>query len=310
MDPATATAIGLGAAQMGGSLVSDYYNRKYGREMYNLQRQHQLEDWHRANKYNSPVQQMQRLREAGLNPNLVYGKGGGNVPATMIRTPDAPEGQFNNPVEGIPQIYAATKMNAAALDRVQKEIENMELEGKYIDAKTAKTLGDVRLANAIHNDLVKRYHLDNNIKEAIYTTMLDKNERDKIKAADDHNLALKKQITEDLNQLYIKARTEQTYEQKKQTIQQIKNLQQLFDKIGTEIDLNKSELYLREHYNMSWDDPFIYRKLLTAPLDSVQKEINAFEKKNPYEQRQQLYLNKSKKFKTSIEKKHYKKYKK
>lgn len=37
----------------------------------------QLAAWHMQNEYNSPVQQMARLKEAGLNPMLVYG--GGNV---------------------------------------------------------------------------------------------------------------------------------------------------------------------------------------------------------------------------------------
>lgn len=31
--------------------------------------------WQNSNEYNSPVQQMQRLAQAGLNPNLVYGSG-------------------------------------------------------------------------------------------------------------------------------------------------------------------------------------------------------------------------------------------
>lgn len=34
-----------------------------------------LEQWNRENAYNSPEQQMERLRAAGLNPNLVYGNG-------------------------------------------------------------------------------------------------------------------------------------------------------------------------------------------------------------------------------------------
>lgn len=31
--------------------------------------------WQNSNEYNSPIQQMQRLAQAGLNPNLVYGSG-------------------------------------------------------------------------------------------------------------------------------------------------------------------------------------------------------------------------------------------
>ena len=39
-------------------------NRKFAEKMWNLQ-----------NEYNSPTQQMQRLKAAGLNPHLVYGNG-------------------------------------------------------------------------------------------------------------------------------------------------------------------------------------------------------------------------------------------
>lgn len=38
-------------------------------------RQHDIDMWERQNAYNTPEMQMQRLREAGLNPNLMYGSG-------------------------------------------------------------------------------------------------------------------------------------------------------------------------------------------------------------------------------------------
>lgn len=34
-----------------------------------------LEQWHRQNEYNAPTAQMARLREAGLNPKMIYGTG-------------------------------------------------------------------------------------------------------------------------------------------------------------------------------------------------------------------------------------------
>ena len=45
-----------------------------GLQMYtNYQnRQNALADWNRLNAYNNPAQQMQRFKEAGLNPNLIY----------------------------------------------------------------------------------------------------------------------------------------------------------------------------------------------------------------------------------------------
>ena len=43
-------------------------------EQWYRERQAALEDWNRENAYNSPAAQMQRYRDAGLNPNLIYGQ--------------------------------------------------------------------------------------------------------------------------------------------------------------------------------------------------------------------------------------------
>jgi hypothetical protein len=56
-----------------------------------------LEDWDRVNAYNHPQAQMQRLQEAKLNPNLIYGKGSsaantaGTVGQTALNTTAAEE---------------------------------------------------------------------------------------------------------------------------------------------------------------------------------------------------------------------------
>lgn len=57
------------------------------RELAEYQYGKDLEMWHRQNLYNSPSQQMARLREAGLNPRLVYGSQTvtGNTSAQMPR---------------------------------------------------------------------------------------------------------------------------------------------------------------------------------------------------------------------------------
>lgn len=93
-----ATAILAGSAlgsagSIGGSLISNSGSRKsqkrankYNVEMYNrqradavadrdLSRQWSLDDWNMENEYNSPASQMMRYKDAGLNPNLIYGEG-------------------------------------------------------------------------------------------------------------------------------------------------------------------------------------------------------------------------------------------
>ena len=50
-------------------------NREYNMMLARQQTQRNLEQWQRENDYNSPTSQMARLREAGLNPDLMYGQG-------------------------------------------------------------------------------------------------------------------------------------------------------------------------------------------------------------------------------------------
>lgn len=50
-------------------------NIQFQKDMYKIQRNDALSDWRMNNQYNSPEEQMRRLKNAGLNPNLVYGQG-------------------------------------------------------------------------------------------------------------------------------------------------------------------------------------------------------------------------------------------
>lgn len=48
-------------------------------DLANQAREHDVAMWNRQNEYNTPEMQMQRLKEAGLNPNLIYDSGAGSV---------------------------------------------------------------------------------------------------------------------------------------------------------------------------------------------------------------------------------------
>ena len=45
------------------------------RQMQEYEWSKNLEMWNLQNEYNSPSAQMERFKEAGLNPNLIYGPG-------------------------------------------------------------------------------------------------------------------------------------------------------------------------------------------------------------------------------------------
>lgn len=70
-----AGAIASGAAS---SLISRGGARKqykYQKKLNEQQHSRDLENWYRQNEYNSPIAQMRRYAEAGLNPRLIYSSG-------------------------------------------------------------------------------------------------------------------------------------------------------------------------------------------------------------------------------------------
>lgn len=67
MDPVTISAlIGAGSGIVGGLFGNNDQKRENA---------HNERMWHLNNAYNTPKAQMQRFKDAGLNPNLIYGKG-------------------------------------------------------------------------------------------------------------------------------------------------------------------------------------------------------------------------------------------
>lgn len=77
MDAAVLSSLiqaGSAGVQTGGSSISSIINRKWNAQQAQKQRDWTLEMWNRENEYNTPSAQVQRLIDAGLNPNLAYGQ--------------------------------------------------------------------------------------------------------------------------------------------------------------------------------------------------------------------------------------------
>lgn len=72
-----------------GSGLSYLFNKKLAEQ----QNQYNIDMWKMQNEYNSPQAQMQRFKDAGLNPNLIYGQGtsGNASSAPQMITPSAPD---------------------------------------------------------------------------------------------------------------------------------------------------------------------------------------------------------------------------
>ena len=95
--------------------------------------------WNLQNEYNSPTQQMARIRAAGLNPNLVYGNGvTGNSSGS---TPQYEPAKFNAPTM---QAYRGWNLGISdaisqflAYRTVKAQVDNMEAQNSLIRQQTA-----------------------------------------------------------------------------------------------------------------------------------------------------------------------------
>lgn len=113
---------------------SNRKGRQFAQHMYDIQRRDALADYERINAYNHPSAQMARLREAGLNPNLVYGNGA-TTESSSVRSssapswsPHAPQIDTNMVGDAIGTMYDVKVKDAT--------IANMNLAGQNTEAET------------------------------------------------------------------------------------------------------------------------------------------------------------------------------
>lgn len=116
-------------------------NRQYNLQLAKMQNEWNLQQWERENEYNNPLNQMARLKAAGLNPNLVYGNGAAQ--STAAPSPSLTSGAPSSPQDMSLMAQRPTVgqiMNQALQNRIlQAQVENTE-------AQTKKTLTDAGIS--------------------------------------------------------------------------------------------------------------------------------------------------------------------
>lgn len=134
IDPVTGSLIVAGASgafTAGNTLIAGKQNKKTRRwnaKQAEIKYQRDVDMWNKANLYNSPAAQMQRYKEAGLNPNLIYGQGSPGLASNTLPQYNKPEGEFKIPLMESPVntalgMYQDMSVKRAQIDNIKAQEE-------------------------------------------------------------------------------------------------------------------------------------------------------------------------------------------
>lgn len=176
MDP---ISIAAGIIGIGTGIYNTITGRKDRKENIKIQQsearraeQVDLERWHLQNQYNSPTAQMSRLRQAGLNPNLIYGRGATQTAGAVGAAREASGDQAQT--EAGQSLYNNIA-TAAQIDNLRKQNDVMQQESLLKSAnaaesasRTAKNRFDLGLAEDLRKTSLEAAELNvQNIEQDI-----------------------------------------------------------------------------------------------------------------------------------------------
>jgi hypothetical protein len=115
-------------------LASNLLSNRGAKRRQQLADQQNVKFWNMQNEYNTPANQMKRLQDAGLNPNLIYGSGSANTGVAGSVAPSKPAPyNIKNPVPlqamlmnaQINNLNSVTRKNDATADNLEGKTEGL-----------------------------------------------------------------------------------------------------------------------------------------------------------------------------------------
>lgn len=272
--PAAAGLVGSGLnAATQGSM--NRKTRKWNEQMMEKQRQWSLQDWEKQNQYNSPAQQMVRLREAGLNPHLIYGGGQPTNTASAVQSTPTPSWNPKAPDVGA---MLTSPVNAYLETRV------FQAQQKQMAANLLKTLTEV---DTKQFDLSQKERLADTQAAIMQEIATGKSIENVLNY--DENIRRNLTTSQNLQQgLYNMAKTMSDIQLQEMMLQkgneEIKNVQQMREKVQAEINnLNKDgkikdfEIQLNKA-GLTKSDPYYFRVGKTL-LETLGLDFNSAKQK-------------------------------
>lgn len=278
MNEQMAAFLGQGI-NIGAEIAQTKQQRKWQLADYERQKADQREFWDITNRYNSPEEQMNRLRQAGLNPHLVYGKGA-DVTASSLSGPTMGNAPKANIKFDYGQIMQAKAMNQqlqyskAQTDNVLQDTHNKEVQASLMEAQKNQT--NVQTANIAQQTATSEFQLEQSkqLKDSVLQKAQNEVEAGKIanvvkigefelaklKSASDQTRAVQ-EIAESKQRILTSQIQNSTVPLQKEKLEaELKQMDAVLNNTNLESEIKKIELDLRKQ-GINPTDPIYYRKL-------------------------------------------------
>lgn len=222
--------IGAGAGLLNGFLDRRFERKEAQRQrdwnesMLEKENQWNLDLWNRTNEYNSPAAQVERMREAGLNP-LYYGLDGSSangVQSAQSLGYDRASARgltnpFNAGLEGYMSMKSLDKdieLKNAQIDKIKNESASVGLDNEFKDKTLAARVEAENLGNQLTKENIdkvkkEKNQIEENIKKTIQETKSEVERTALLAAQTAVQKATEKQILELLpyQKLLVQAQT-------------------------------------------------------------------------------------------------------
>lgn len=133
----------------GANMNSTLWTNAANEEMQQQQNKWNLEQWHRNNGYNHPSAQMQRLKAAGLNPDLLYGQ---NASGAMGNSSSPAQG--TQPIPKQPFFLDPTMFAQLSLIDAQKKNVDADTQVKLADAEGRQQNNFINKLNVVKSKAI------------------------------------------------------------------------------------------------------------------------------------------------------------
>lgn len=274
--------------QLGSAAITGLFNsnearktREFNAQQAAISREWQENMWNKQNAYNSPVNQMKMMKDAGLNVNAMYGQGTASAAATSAGSPATANGgspaSLSAPqILGMAQIHsmeAAAKLAESQANKTDKEADWMDsinqTNVENVQALTKKYMADENLSYAEASKMaVEVNKLNQDINESIARVENLVKEGKKLDLENDnYQRIVDAQIKDYLASANLKGQQAVYFKQAATEI--AKTLQLKLTSLGKDIDLKQQQFDFNELMN-----PKLLKQMGIDNVQGVQQVIN------------------------------------